>query len=267
MTSTVTARRLGLPLVEIMQAVFPPASITGAPKIRTMEIIRELEADPRGVYTGCDRLSLARPQRRSSTWPFAPWPSTAPAGEAEYGVGGGIVWDSGQGGRICRVPDEGRRADRRSPAVRTAGDAALRRPATAISCWKATSGGWPSRRSISLSPSIRPRCGDAWRSWPAASAAGAHRVRLRVGRQGRVAGGVHAAAGRAACAAFGSCGWPSGRSPPQRLPLPQDDLRGPSMKRPARRAAIATTSCSGTTRAGDRNDHRQSRGREAAGGW
>jgi para-aminobenzoate synthetase/4-amino-4-deoxychorismate lyase len=38
--------------VELMSALFPCGSVTGAPKIRTMQIIRELERFPRGVYTG-----------------------------------------------------------------------------------------------------------------------------------------------------------------------------------------------------------------------
>jgi para-aminobenzoate synthetase/4-amino-4-deoxychorismate lyase len=52
MTSTVKSRtQASFP--EIMTALFPCASITGAPKIRTMEIIKSLELDPRGIYTGC----------------------------------------------------------------------------------------------------------------------------------------------------------------------------------------------------------------------
>ncbi|MBF0181411.1 MAG: anthranilate synthase component I family protein, partial [Magnetococcales bacterium] len=51
--------RAGIGLVEIMAAMFPAASITGAPKWRTMEIIRELERRPRGVYTGC--MGVVRP--------------------------------------------------------------------------------------------------------------------------------------------------------------------------------------------------------------
>lgn len=53
MTSTIEASlqpQLNLP--EIMSALFPCGSITGAPKRRTMEIIRELESEPRGIYTG-----------------------------------------------------------------------------------------------------------------------------------------------------------------------------------------------------------------------
>ena len=39
-------------LYDIFQALFPAASITGAPKVRAMEVIKELESSPRGVYTG-----------------------------------------------------------------------------------------------------------------------------------------------------------------------------------------------------------------------
>jgi len=54
MTSTITARlREGVDLPELFRALFPCGSITGAPKKRSMEIIRELEDSPRGVYTGC----------------------------------------------------------------------------------------------------------------------------------------------------------------------------------------------------------------------
>jgi len=53
MTSTVHAQlRYGVALPEIFDALYPCGSITGAPKHRTMQIIRELEAHPRGIYTG-----------------------------------------------------------------------------------------------------------------------------------------------------------------------------------------------------------------------
>ena len=53
MTSTIHAQlheAAGLP--EIFDALYPCGSITGAPKHRTMQIIRELETNPRGLYTG-----------------------------------------------------------------------------------------------------------------------------------------------------------------------------------------------------------------------
>lgn len=53
MTSTVHAQlRDDIALPEIFDALYPCGSITGAPKHRTMQIIRELEANPRGIYTG-----------------------------------------------------------------------------------------------------------------------------------------------------------------------------------------------------------------------
>ena len=53
MTSTIAAqRRPDLSLHQTFEALYPCGSITGAPKHRTMQILRELEADPRGLYTG-----------------------------------------------------------------------------------------------------------------------------------------------------------------------------------------------------------------------
>jgi para-aminobenzoate synthetase/4-amino-4-deoxychorismate lyase len=53
MTSTVQARpRAGLTLPALIEALYPCGSITGAPKRRAMQIIRELEGAPRGLYTG-----------------------------------------------------------------------------------------------------------------------------------------------------------------------------------------------------------------------
>lgn len=52
MTSTVTAEPVSAGLHTILHALFPCGSVTGAPKIRAMEIIRELEASPRGLYCG-----------------------------------------------------------------------------------------------------------------------------------------------------------------------------------------------------------------------
>jgi para-aminobenzoate synthetase / 4-amino-4-deoxychorismate lyase len=53
MTSTVTAQlRDGLGAVDLLRAIFPCGSINGAPKIRAMEIIDEIETAPRGIYCG-----------------------------------------------------------------------------------------------------------------------------------------------------------------------------------------------------------------------
>jgi para-aminobenzoate synthetase/4-amino-4-deoxychorismate lyase len=52
MTSTVVAEPVSADLLAVFRALFPCGSVTGAPKIRAMEIIRELESEPRGLYCG-----------------------------------------------------------------------------------------------------------------------------------------------------------------------------------------------------------------------
>jgi len=92
MTSTVAANT-AVPVSEIFCALFPCASITGAPKVRTMEIIAELEDSPRGIYTGC--IGWWTPGRRAQfNVAIRTVHIDRAAGQVEYGVGGGIVWDS-----------------------------------------------------------------------------------------------------------------------------------------------------------------------------
>ena len=92
MTSSVEAGT-SASFAEIMQALFPCASITGAPKYRTMDIIRRLEQAPRGIYTGC--IGFLGPDRQAQ---FSVAIRTAlvdrERGTASYGVGAGITWDS-----------------------------------------------------------------------------------------------------------------------------------------------------------------------------
>jgi para-aminobenzoate synthetase/4-amino-4-deoxychorismate lyase len=113
MTSTVRARlRPGVSLLEIFAALYPCGSITGAPKRRTMEIIRELEPAPRGIYTGA--IGWFDPPAEAAAAEAAPGADApmgdfclsvpirtlalqAPAGGVrggEMGVGAGIVHDS-----------------------------------------------------------------------------------------------------------------------------------------------------------------------------
>jgi para-aminobenzoate synthetase/4-amino-4-deoxychorismate lyase len=92
MTSTVAGRlRHGLSYYEIFKAMFPSGSITGAPKIRTMQIIHEMEQTPRGIYTGA--IGYVSPNG-SSTFNVAIRTLVLKDGEARMGVGGGIVADS-----------------------------------------------------------------------------------------------------------------------------------------------------------------------------
>ena len=95
MVSHVTARLApGAGLGAIMAALFPCGSITGAPKLRAMEIIRELEPWPREAY--CGAIGWAAPDGRSS-FNVAIRTLMVEAGRATLNVGGGIVWDSEAG--------------------------------------------------------------------------------------------------------------------------------------------------------------------------
>ncbi|TNF84270.1 MAG: aminodeoxychorismate synthase component I, partial [Acidobacteria bacterium] len=92
LTSTVEARTEAS-LAEIFTALFPCASITGAPKVRTMELIHQLEQEPRGVYTGA--VGCVGPERQAHfNVAIRTVQIDRRAGIAEYGAGGGIVWDS-----------------------------------------------------------------------------------------------------------------------------------------------------------------------------
>ena len=92
MTSTIKSQlRPDVDLVEIFRSLFPCGSITGAPKIATMEIIKDLEPQPRGVY--CGTIGLLLPNGRR-IFNVAIRTIQLYKGQAIYGVGGGITWDS-----------------------------------------------------------------------------------------------------------------------------------------------------------------------------
>ncbi len=98
MTSTVEAKsRAGLGFTDVVRALFPCGSITGAPKIRTMEIIRELEPFSRQVYTGA--IGYLRPGGDAV---FNVVIRTvlldSETHEAVFGVGGGVTHDSTEAG-------------------------------------------------------------------------------------------------------------------------------------------------------------------------
>jgi para-aminobenzoate synthetase/4-amino-4-deoxychorismate lyase len=94
MTSTVEATTEdGIGLYDIFAALFPCGSITGAPKIRTTEIITGIEQSPREVY--CGAIGLMEPGNKATfNVSIRTAIIDAAAHTAEYGVGGGIVWDS-----------------------------------------------------------------------------------------------------------------------------------------------------------------------------
>ena len=95
MTSTVEAETAAS-LPAILAALFPSGSVTGAPKVRTMALIADLEDAPRGAYTGAIGYALPDGRRRFNV-AIRTVHVDREAGIAEYGTGGGIVWDSRTG--------------------------------------------------------------------------------------------------------------------------------------------------------------------------
>ncbi|HET9441460.1 MAG TPA: aminodeoxychorismate synthase component I [Longimicrobiales bacterium] len=96
MTSTVEATlRPETTLAEVMSALFPPGSVTGAPKISTMALIAELEQAPRGVY--CGALGIVERNSWVFNVPIRTIWLDRHAGSAEYGTGSGITADSRTG--------------------------------------------------------------------------------------------------------------------------------------------------------------------------
>lgn len=104
MTSTITAQlRDEITLPELVRAIYPCGSITGAPKRRTMQIIRELEAEARSIYTGAIGWFDAPKDSRSIgdfclSVPIRTLELQAAdesgVRQGEMGVGAGIVHDS-----------------------------------------------------------------------------------------------------------------------------------------------------------------------------
>jgi para-aminobenzoate synthetase/4-amino-4-deoxychorismate lyase len=92
MTSTVTGQLdKDIFIYELFASLFPSGSVTGAPKIRAMQIIRELEREERNIYTGA--IGYITPDRNL----FFNIPIRTlliREGIGEMGIGGGIVWDS-----------------------------------------------------------------------------------------------------------------------------------------------------------------------------
>ena len=93
MTSGITAElRADMGLKDMLKALFPCGSVTGAPKVRAMEIIRELEAHPRGVYTGA--IGHIAPNGDSQFNVAIRTLFIDADGAGEMGIGSGVVSDS-----------------------------------------------------------------------------------------------------------------------------------------------------------------------------
>lgn len=93
MVSEVRAQLLdGLSISDLFTALFPCGSITGAPKIRAMEVIRDLEPEPRDVY--CGSMGWIAPTGAMSFNVCIRTLSLLEGGDVRLNVGGGVVYDS-----------------------------------------------------------------------------------------------------------------------------------------------------------------------------
>jgi len=111
MTSTVVADAPATTtLADILGALFPCGSVTGAPKRRTMELIAALEDVPRGAYTGAIGFALpaAGGGLGTSTWSVAIRTLVARGAAGRLGVGGGILIDSDAAAEYDELLTKGR---------------------------------------------------------------------------------------------------------------------------------------------------------------
>ena len=122
LTSTVSATlRPDAGLADIFGALFPCGSVTGAPKVSTMRAIAELEDSPRGVY--CGTVGYLAPfnepgPRARFNVAIRTVVHDSTTGAAEYGVGGGITWDSRAAAEYDEVLAKARVLTARRPPFR-----------------------------------------------------------------------------------------------------------------------------------------------------
>ncbi|MDX9706757.1 MAG: aminodeoxychorismate synthase component I [Azospira sp.] len=169
-------------LAETLAALFPCGSITGAPKVRAMQIVRELESAPRGLYTGA--LGWVGP---GGDFHFNVAIRTLLLdvdGGLRYGVGSGIVWDSGAAAEYAECLLKAGFVTRADPGFRL------------IETLRLEDGDYPllalhlvrlhaSAAALSFACD-RKRVTGALRELAATHAQGVFRVRLTLGRDGDI---------------------------------------------------------------------------------
>ena len=244
----------GTTLRELFSALFPSGSVTGAPKVRTMELIAGLETSPRGIYTGCiGYLSPGGgsrgPENLGSLGVAAMEACFSVAirtvcvdrarGQAEYGVGSGVTHYSSAAAEFeeCRIKArvlterrppfdlfETLRLDAGAGASAAGGRILSPQTATLPGCWIP--------RPTSGSHATGSGCSPPSKAMPAACAG---QEALHPGPAGAFAN--RTGDGRKPAARSGTRGFVAGRNRPgsgverRRVPLPQDDqpagVRGP----------------------------------------
>ena len=105
MSSEITALlRPGIDMYTLFGSLFPSGSIVGAPKVLTMQILRELEGRERGVYTGA--IGYIAPDG-DAVFSVAIRTAVLQGGQVEMGVGAGVTWDSEAAAEYAEVALKG----------------------------------------------------------------------------------------------------------------------------------------------------------------
>jgi para-aminobenzoate synthetase component 1 len=108
LVSTVTGElRHGVGWPELLAATFPPGSVTGAPKLAAMDVIRRLEPVPRGPY--CGAVGWVDADAGTADLNVAIRTFWFEDGELHLGTGGGITWDSDPAGEWAETELKARR--------------------------------------------------------------------------------------------------------------------------------------------------------------
>jgi len=187
MTSTVTARtRPGLGLADVLRALFPCGSITGAPKYKAMEIIAALETAPRGVY--CGAIGYAGPGEVCFNVAIRTVTVDRASGAMVCGVGGGVTWPSVAQAEFAEAMNKAQFLTRPPPRYELfetlllesgqyvlRARHSLRLAASAVAL------------DFRFDASIEAALEGALDAYAAERPTGRHRVRLRLARDGRVA--------------------------------------------------------------------------------
>jgi para-aminobenzoate synthetase/4-amino-4-deoxychorismate lyase len=84
--------RKNIKMLDVLKNIFPCGSVTGAPKIRTMELIKEIEKEERDIYTGS--IGLITPDEVKMNVAIRTITVNKKSGDGTMGLGSGIVWDS-----------------------------------------------------------------------------------------------------------------------------------------------------------------------------
>jgi para-aminobenzoate synthetase / 4-amino-4-deoxychorismate lyase len=102
MTSLINGKlKKGIEFSDVIKAIFPCGSVTGAPKLRTMQIIHEIEKEKRGIYTGA--IGVFNKKEIVFNVPIRTLILDKKKNIGEVGLGSGIVWDSNAGEEFREV--------------------------------------------------------------------------------------------------------------------------------------------------------------------